>query len=60
MIFVEVLLPVPISGTFTYSVPEALADSVRIGYRVIVPFGRKKFYTGIIASQTPVAPQGMR
>lgn len=58
MIFVEVLLPVPISGTFTYSVPEALADSIRIGYRVIVPFGRKKFYTGIIASQTPVAPQG--
>lgn len=58
MTFVEVLLPVPIAGTFTYSVPEALSESVRVGCRVIVPFGRKKFYTGIIAALTPVAPQG--
>ena len=43
MTFAEVLLPVPIAGTFTYSVPEGLIDSIKIGCRVIVPFGRKKF-----------------
>lgn len=29
-----------------------------MGHRVIVPFGRKKYYTGIIESITPVAPEG--
>lgn len=58
MTFAEVLLPVPIAGTFTYSVPEGLMGSIKIGCRVIVPFGKKKFYTGIVAALTPVAPQG--
>lgn len=55
----EVLLPLPLSGTFTYSVPPAMADKVLPGHRVIVPFGRKKFYTGIVAGLTPVAPEGV-
>ena len=55
--FAEVLLPVPIQGTFTYNVPESIADTVKIGHRVIVPFGKKKFYTGIVSALTPIAPQ---
>lgn len=58
MTFAEVLLPVPIVGTFTYSVPEDLVADVKIGCRVIVSFGRKKFYTGIVVALTPIAPQG--
>lgn len=58
MTFAEVLLPVPIVGTFTYSVPEDLMADVKIGCRVIVSFGRKKFYTGIVVALTPIAPQG--
>lgn len=58
MTFAEVLLPVPIVGTFTYSVPEDLVSDVKIGCRVIVSFGRKKFYTGIVVALTPIAPQG--
>jgi primosomal protein N' (replication factor Y) (superfamily II helicase) len=46
--FVELLLPVPIPKLFTYRVPLALNDKIRIGQRVIVQFGRKKIYTGIV------------
>ena len=56
--FAEVLLPLPLSGTFTYSITPGMTDSMRPGHRVIVPFGRKKFYTGIVTGLTPVAPQG--
>ncbi len=58
MIFAEVLLPVPIMGTFTYRVPADMEPSLRVGHRVIVNFGRKKSYTGIVAALTPVEPQG--
>lgn len=57
MIFAEVLLPVPIQGTFTYKIPAEMENSVKVGYRVIVPFGRKKFYTGIVAAISPIAPE---
>lgn len=58
MIFAEILLPVPIQGTFTYKVPVDMEESVKVGHRVIVPFGRKKFYTGIVAALSPIAPEG--
>ncbi len=57
MIFAEVLLPVPIQGTFTYKIPAEMENSVKVGHRVIVPFGRKKFYTGIVAAISPIASE---
>jgi primosomal protein N' (replication factor Y) len=48
-LFVDVLLPVPIPKLFTYRVPFDLNDSIGIGHRVIVQFGKKKIITGIIA-----------
>lgn len=56
MTYAEVLLPLPLTGTFTYIVPEALADWVKPGHRVIVPFGRRKFYTAIVTGLTPRLP----
>lgn len=56
--FVDVILPLPLRGTFTYSVPESMAENIGVGHRVIVPFGKHKFYTGIVASFSPVAPRG--
>ena len=47
--FVDVILPVPLDGVFTYSVPTSLAEQVKIGVRVLVPFGRNKTYVGIVA-----------
>ncbi|MDE6377389.1 MAG: primosomal protein N', partial [Duncaniella sp.] len=56
-LYAEVLLPVPIPGTFTYSIPSEMVASLNVGHRVIVPFGRKKSYTGIVTAITPVAPK---
>jgi len=54
--FVDVILPLPIANTFTYSVPAELAGSIRIGMRVIVPFGKKKMYTAIVYLVHSVTP----
>ncbi len=48
--FAQVLVPLPLNATFTYRIPPHLADAVRPGHRVIVPFGSKKFYTGIVVA----------
>lgn len=49
MNYAEVILPLPLLSTFTYCIPAELVDSIGVGFRVLVPFGRKKFYTGIVA-----------
>lgn len=49
MDFAEVILPLPLNSTFTYSVPEDMRQSIQTGSRVLVQFGRKKFYTGIVS-----------
>ena len=48
--FVDVILPLPLDGVFTYSVPPELERQVGVGHRVLVPFGRNKSYVGIVAS----------
>ncbi|WP_308235606.1 primosomal protein N' [uncultured Prevotella sp.] len=50
MLYVEVILPLPLDGTFTYSVPDTLAPQVRMGVRVVVPLGRSKTYTAMAVS----------
>ena len=46
--YIDVILPVPLDGVFTYSVPQSLEGQVRVGVRVLVPFGRSKTYVGIV------------
>ena len=46
--YVQVILPLPLEGTFTYSVPDTFADKVKTGMRVVVPVGKSKTYTAII------------
>lgn len=48
MLFADVVLPLPLQGLYTYSIPAELQNSVSEGSRVIVQFGKKKFYTAII------------
>lgn len=56
-LFIEVVLPLAISKTYTYRVPLEMSSGVRIGKRVVVQFGRSKIYTAIIyqVSETPPA-----
>lgn len=57
--FVEVVLPLPLQTSFTYRVPEDMRSlPLGVGFRVIVPFGRKKFYTGIVVGMPMSAPEG--
>lgn len=46
--FADVILPLPFSDLFTYSVPKEMQATIGKGYRVIVPFGSKKHYTAIV------------
>ncbi len=60
--FVEVAVPLGVHGTFTYSVPEALRDDVRLGSRVEVPYGPRVttgFVTALIDSPS-IAPARIR
>ena len=48
MNYVDVLLPVPLDGLFTYFVPPEMEASAERGRRVLVPFGRNKTYVGLV------------
>lgn len=54
-LFADVLLPLPVKGTFTYALPPEMKAAV--GSRVLVPFGRKKIYTGIVLFVHGVEPK---
>ncbi len=56
--FAEVILPLPLYSSFTYSVPEEEAQKIKIGSRVLVQFGKRKFYTGIVTALHNEAPVG--
>ena len=45
----DIILPLPVKGRFTYRIPDNLDSQVSIGSRVIVQFGSRKFYSGIVA-----------
>jgi len=48
-LFVEVILPLAIAKNYTYRVPYELNETVAIGKRAVVQFGKSKLYTAIIA-----------
>lgn len=56
MLYAEVIIPRPLDTTFTYRVPDSLAADIRNGSRVIVPFGPRRYYTGVVDSLSPVGP----
>ena len=50
MLYANVIVPLPLKGMFTYMIPPQYADKVTEGCRVIVQFGKKKYYTAIVYS----------
>ncbi len=56
--YAEVLLPLPVTGTFTYVIPGEMESKVREGVRVVVQFGKKKIYTALVRRITCDAPSG--
>ncbi|PVH24053.1 replication restart helicase PriA [Sphingobacterium corticibacter] len=55
-LFVEVVLPLSIAKSYTYRVPEALNEKVKLGVRVIVQFGKNRIYAAIVERVTEEAP----
>lgn len=56
MRYVDVILPLPLDGTFTYGVSTELAPRVQEGVRLLVPLGRSKRYTAIAVRLHDEAP----
>ena len=56
MSYADVILPVPLQGTFTYAVPEGMG--VGVGCRVLVSFGRSKMYLGVVLRLHDRKPEG--
>ncbi|MGC6480140.1 MAG: replication restart helicase PriA [Flavobacteriaceae bacterium] len=52
--YVDVILPLNLPQTFTYQLK---GPAVAPGQRLIVPFGKQKFYTGIVESCHQTPPQ---
>ena len=56
--FAEVILPLPLYSTFTYAIPDEMAAEVQVGSRVLVQFGKKKYYTAIVECLHSNEPKG--
>ncbi len=56
--YVDVLLPLPLPTTYTYSVPAEHIEQVATGCRVVVPLGKSKKYTALIMRTHDDEPQG--
>ncbi|MCR4764872.1 MAG: primosomal protein N' [Bacteroidaceae bacterium] len=58
MTYIDVILPLPLKATFTYAVHEEMAQRVKRGCRVVVPFGKTKHYTAIVDRIHHETPEG--
>jgi len=56
MYFVEVILPLALAKTFTYSISEAEYQYIKPGMRIAVPFGKSKIYTALAVRVHQEAP----
>ena len=57
MHFADVILPLPLADQYTYKIPSDLEKSVVRGCRVIVHFGKKRFYTAIVSEVYDTPPK---
>ena len=56
MHFIDVIIPLPIKSTFTYSINKDEFNFINPGFRVMVPFGKSKFTTGIVIQKHHKVP----
>lgn len=59
-LFGEIILPLALPKCFTYSIPESLHKKAAVGKRVIVQFGKKKMYAGLIYQIHSIPPEHVR
>ncbi|TKG91216.1 primosomal protein N' [Puteibacter caeruleilacunae] len=57
-LFADIIIPLPLKADFTYRVPDRFLDEIAVGKRVIVQFGKKKFYSGVVRKLHHEEPKG--
>jgi primosomal protein N' (replication factor Y) len=57
--YADIIIPVAVGGSFTYSIPGELAQSVRRGSLVTVPFGQSEKSVGLVVNVHDTGPQGV-
>lgn len=57
MMYVDVILPLPLEGLFTYAVPDTMQSMVCQGVRVQVQLGKSKTYTAMVSEVHQRQPQ---
>ena len=57
-LFADVIVPLAVHNLFTYRIPNNWNDLIQQGQRVVIQFGKSKFYVGIIAKIHDKAPKG--
>jgi primosomal protein N' (replication factor Y) len=55
--FVEVALPLPLRQTFTYRLPVGLQETIKIGARLLVPFGKRQLTGYAVALHAQISPE---
>jgi primosomal protein N' (replication factor Y) len=55
--YVEVALPIPLRQTFTYRLPVGLQENIKIGARLLVPFGKRQLTGYTVALHTELNPE---
>ncbi len=58
--YADIILPLAVKGVFTYAIPVLNSGKVEKGSRVLVQFGQKKLYTGIVSRIHSDKPEGVR
>jgi primosomal protein N' (replication factor Y) len=58
VLFADVIVPRHLAGPFTYTVPLSLQPTLRVGHRVLVPFGRS-ILQGAVTALSHALPQGL-
>lgn len=48
MKYADVILPLPLENSYTYRIPDDLEKAVIPGCRVVVHFGKRRYYTAIV------------
>lgn len=56
-LFVDVLLPLHLPGTYTYRIPQEYNDAIGVGQRVVVQFGSKRLYSALVRRVHDEVPQ---
>ena len=57
-LFADVILPLPLRDKFTYRVAPDFEPNIKVGIRVVVQFGARKFFSALVYRLHNQAPEG--